>query len=123
MRPVRRSVSATDRSSERYWPTAAPQGTVSVRWCRRLCRVSCFWRNRAKHVMKLDTAAKGPFVSNHQTISRRKFLRGAGIVLSLPLLDAMMPVFGAVAKRLAADATPDGKPRRFFGICNNLGLL
>src|SRR5689334_11935023 len=73
--------------------------------------------------MKLDTTAKGPFISNHQTISRRKFLRGAGIVLSLPLLDAMTPVFGAVAKRLAADATPGGKPRRFFGICNNLGLL
>ena len=73
--------------------------------------------------MKLDTAAKAPFISNHQTISRRKFLRGAGIVLSLPLLDAMTPVFGAVARRLAADATPGGKPRRFFGICNNLGLL
>src|SRR2546423_8496482 len=73
--------------------------------------------------MNPDTAAKGPFVSNHQTLSRRRFLRGAGIVLSLPLLDAMMPVFGAVAKRLAADATPGGKPRRFFVICNNLGLL
>ena len=73
--------------------------------------------------MKLDTTAKGPFVSNHQTLSRRRFLRGAGIVLSLPLLDAMTPVFGAVAKRLAAEATPGGKPRRFFGICNNLGLL
>src|SRR5258705_6439947 len=35
----------------------------------------------------------------------------------------MTHVFGAVAKRLAADATPGGKPRRFFGICNNLGLL
>ncbi len=70
--------------------------------------------------MKLDTA---PFVSNHPTISRRKFLRGAGIALSLPLLEGMTPVFGAVAKRLAADATPGGKPRRFFGICNNLGLL
>jgi BMFP domain-containing protein YqiC len=31
-------------------------------------------------------------------------------------------VFAAV-KRLAADATPGGKPRRMFGICNNLGLL
>jgi len=72
--------------------------------------------------MQLDTA-KGPFVSKHQTISRRRFLRGAGIVLSLPLLDAMTPVFAAVAKRVAADATPGGKPRRFFGICNNLGLL
>ena len=70
-----------------------------------------------------DQIGIAPFVSNHQTISRRRFLRGAGIVLSLPLLDAMTPVFGAVAKRLAADATPGGKPRRFFGICNNLGLL
>src|SRR5436190_11084706 len=70
-----------------------------------------------------DPTGIAPFVSNHQTISRRKFLRGAGIVLSLPLLDSMTPVFGAVAKRLAAGATPGGKPRRFFGICNNLGLL
>ena len=73
--------------------------------------------------MKLDTAAKGPFVSTYQTVSRRKFLRGAGIVLSLPLLDAMTPIFAGVTKRVAADATPGGKPRRFFGICNNLGLL
>src|SRR6058998_3520195 len=65
----------------------------------------------------------GPFVSTRPALSRRKFLRGAGIVLSLPLLDAMTPVFAAVAKRVAADATPGGKPRRFFGICNNLGLL
>jgi hypothetical protein len=68
-------------------------------------------------------STKGAYVSRHQTISRRKFLRGAGIVLSLPLLDSMTPVFAAVAKRVAADATPGGKPRRFFGICNNLGLL
>ena len=65
----------------------------------------------------------GPFVSTGRAVSRRKFLRGAGIVLSLPLLDAMTPAFAAVAKRLAADATPGGKPRRFFGVCNNLGLL
>ena len=65
----------------------------------------------------------GPFISTGRAVSRRKFLRGAGIVLSLPLLDAMTPAFAAVAKRLAADATPGGKPRRFFGVCNNLGLL
>jgi len=64
-----------------------------------------------------------PFVSTHRALSRRKFLRGAGILLTLPMLDAMTPAFAAVAKRLAADATPGGKPRRFFGICNNLGLL
>src|SRR5213595_2251242 len=64
-----------------------------------------------------------PCVSTRPALSRRKFLRGAGILLSLPMLDAMTPAFAAVAKRLAADATPGGKPRRFFGICNNLGLL
>jgi BMFP domain-containing protein YqiC len=70
-----------------------------------------------------ETTTTGPFISTRHALSRRKFLRGAGIVLSLPLLDAMTPVFSAVAKRVAADATPGGKPRRFFGICNNLGLL
>jgi BMFP domain-containing protein YqiC len=73
--------------------------------------------------MKAETAAKAPFVPKNYTISRRKFLRGAGIMLSLPLLEGMTPAFAAVAKRLAADTTPGGKPRRFFGICNNLGLL
>jgi BMFP domain-containing protein YqiC len=73
--------------------------------------------------MKPDTVAKAPFVPKNHTISRRKFLRGAGIMLSLPLLEGMTPAFAAVAKRLAADTTPGGKPRRFFGICNNLGLL
>src|SRR5216117_932425 len=64
-----------------------------------------------------------PFVSTRPALSRRKFLRGAGILLSLPLLDAMTPAFAAAAKRIAAGTTPGGKPRRFFGICNNLGLL
>ena len=66
----------------------------------------------------------GPFVSTHPALSRRKFLHGAGILLSLPLLNAMTPAFAGVAKgRLAAGTTPGGKPRRMFGICNNLGLL
>jgi hypothetical protein len=64
-----------------------------------------------------------PFLSTQRAVSRRAFLRGAGILLSLPLLDAMTPAFAAVAKRVSADATPGGKPRRMFGICNNLGLL
>ena len=64
----------------------------------------------------------GPYISAHTPFSRRKFLRGAGIVLSLPLLDAMKPVFGSAAKTSAA-VTPGGKPRRMFAICNNLGLL
>src|SRR5437764_9276904 len=64
-----------------------------------------------------------PFISTRPALSRRKFLRGAGILLSLPLLDAMTPAFAAAAKRIAAGTTPGGKPRRMFGICNNLGLL
>src|SRR5437870_7852529 len=64
-----------------------------------------------------------PFVSTRPALSRRKVLRGAGILLSLPLLDAMTPAFAAAARRIAAGATPGGKRRRMFGICNNLGLL
>src|SRR5580765_7694808 len=68
-----------------------------------------------------DTAA--PFVCTRPALSRRTFLRAAGIFLALPWLDSMTPVFAAGGKRLAAGMTPGGKPRRFFGICNNLGLL
>jgi hypothetical protein len=50
------------------------------------------------------------------TLSRRHFLRGAGVLLGLPLLDAMLPAF--------AQADPKSlTPRRFLGICNNLGVL
>src|ERR1051325_6486746 len=81
--------------------------------------------NQKSLTMKMRlTKASAPFVSTQPALSRRKFLRGAGILLSLPWLDAMAPAFGGVAKRrIAADATPGGKPRRMIGICNNLGLL
>jgi BMFP domain-containing protein YqiC len=72
--------------------------------------------------MKEDTSARGPFISTRSAISRRRFLRGAGIALSLPFLDSMLPAFAAVRKN-SASATPGGTPRRMFGICNNLGLL
>jgi hypothetical protein len=48
-----------------------------------------------------------------RAIPRRQFLRGAGVALGLPLLDAMRPAF-------AAESDP---PRRMFAICNNLGVL
>ena len=70
----------------------------------------------------LTQAGPGPFISTQHALSRRKFLRGAGILLSLPMLDAMQPVFAAVARNSAA-TTPGGKPRRMLAICNNLGLL
>jgi hypothetical protein len=67
---------------------------------------------------------KAPFVSTRPALSRRNFLRGAGIVLSLPLLEAMRPVFaGALAAKVDASLTPGGKPRRVLAICNNLGVL
>src|SRR2546423_3061489 len=72
---------------------------------------------------RFDKPNVAPFVSTRPALSRRKFLRGAGILLSLPLLDAMTPAFAAAANRIAAGTTPGGKPRRMFGICNNLGLL
>ncbi len=57
-----------------------------------------------------------PFISTQTACSRRQFLRGAGVALGLPLLDAMTPAFA----REAAKALP---PRRMLGVCNNLGLL
>jgi len=56
-----------------------------------------------------------PNVSTQNSLSRRHLLRGAGVALALPLLDAMLPAFAR------ASGTP--VPRRFLGICNNLGLL
>ncbi len=50
-----------------------------------------------------------------QPLSRRALLRGAGVGLALPLLDAMFPPLAR------AQSTP--APRRLFAICNNLGLL
>jgi len=54
-------------------------------------------------------------VSTQHSLSRRHLLRGAGVALALPLLEAMTPAF--------ARASTTTTPRRFFGICNNLGLL
>lgn len=55
--------------------------------------------------------------STQPSLSRRSFLRGAGVALGLPMLDAMFPAFAR-----AAEAKPV-VPRRMLGICNNLGLL
>ena len=48
-----------------------------------------------------------------QPISRRAFLRGAGVALALPYLDAMWP------RAFAADAAA---PRRMVAICTSLGI-
>jgi hypothetical protein len=56
-----------------------------------------------------------PNISTKNSLSRRTILRGTGVALALPLLEAMTPAF--------AQAATSAPPRRFFGICNNLGLL
>ena len=56
-----------------------------------------------------------PYISIKRSLSRRSVLKGLGISLGLPLLDSMTPAFAKV--------TEPEVPRRFFGICNNLGVL
>ena len=63
-----------------------------------------------------------PYISTRQPMSRRRFLRGTGIALSLPFLDAMAPSFTRAATS-SSPLAPNAKPRRMFAICNNLGLL
>jgi hypothetical protein len=66
--------------------------------------------------MKTQPPAPGAFVSTQNHVNRRQFLRGAGVVLALPFLDAMIPAF-------ARDTSASQPPRRMLGVCNNLGLL
>ncbi|HEY2784086.1 MAG TPA: DUF1552 domain-containing protein [Fimbriiglobus sp.] len=62
-----------------------------------------------------DPTPTPPFASTRRPISRRRFLRGAGVALALPLLESMRAPFARAA---------DGPvPRRLFCVCNNLGLL
>ena len=63
-----------------------------------------------------DCGMKTIHISTLPALSRRGFLRGAGVALGLPLLDAMIPGFARAGETKAV-------PRRFFAICNNLGLL
>src|SRR5438477_9358887 len=49
-----------------------------------------------------------------KVLDRRQFLKGAGVALAIPMLDAMRPAF---ARESGAP------PRRILGVCNNLGLL
>jgi hypothetical protein len=54
-----------------------------------------------------------PYIA--RPFSRRRFLRGAGVTLALPLLECMTPVFSRAAQAAA--------PRRMLIISNNLGFL
>jgi Protein of unknown function (DUF1552) len=65
---------------------------------------------------------QAPYISTRQAISRRHFLRGVGVALSLPFLDSMTAPFARSAEATSPLAS-NAIPRRMFAICNNLGLL
>lgn len=60
-----------------------------------------------------------PFFAANRFLSRRTFLRGAGVALSLPLLDAMLPAFA----RAATVTNAPTSPRRMIAIQTNMGIL
>ena len=60
---------------------------------------------------------RAPFISTTRPLPRRTFLKGAGISLALPMLDAMLPSF---ARAATTDVQP---PRRFVGMMTNMGIL
>jgi hypothetical protein len=64
----------------------------------------------------------GPGSVTGKAIERRRFLKGAGVAMSLPFLDAMVPAFSRAA-RAGSSLDAGGKPRRMLAICNNLGVL
>ncbi len=68
------------------------------------------------------SAGRAPFISTRRALSRRHFLRGVGVALSLPFLDSMFVPFARSADA-SSPLAPNVPPRRMFAICNNLGLL
>ena len=59
-----------------------------------------------------------PHFSVSRLINRRRFLKGAGVALALPWLDAMVPAFAR-----AGDGRAPTSPRRFVGMMTNMGIL
>ncbi len=73
--------------------------------------------------MKLPAPSfsRAPYVTTRTPLSRRRFLQGVGVAMSLPFLESMLPGIARAATPSAL--TPGSTPRRMLGICNNLGLL
>ena len=63
----------------------------------------------------VDGRQPGKAVPRFRALNRRRFLCGAGVALSLPLLESLRPAF---AKDVDSEA-----PRRMLLISNNLGVL
>ena len=66
--------------------------------------------------------AYGPYISTRRPLSRRHFLRGTGVALSLPFLDSMLPTF-ARAQQSSSPLALNATPRRMFGVITNLGMV
>jgi len=66
-------------------------------------------------MISVDQDADSSFRSVGRNRSRRQFLRGVGVFLSLPMLESSRPAFARIVD--------DARPRRMFAICNNLGVL
>ncbi|MCA9033052.1 MAG: DUF1552 domain-containing protein, partial [Planctomycetaceae bacterium] len=58
---------------------------------------------------------KSPIDNRQSKFSRRRFLRGAGVALAIPLLECVRPAFASEAESPV--------PRRMLLISNNLGVL
>ena len=58
-------------------------------------------------------------ISLNSSLSRRTFLRSAGITIALPFLEAMLPVFSTASAR----ATQAAVPRRMVAIETNMGIM
>ena len=58
-------------------------------------------------------------ISLHSSLSRRTFLRGTGVTIALPFLEAMLPVFSTASVRAAQAAVP----RRMVAIQTNMGIM
>ena len=57
--------------------------------------------------------------SLNSCLSRRTFLRGTGVTIALPFLEAMLPVFSTASARAAQAAVP----RRMVAIETNMGIM
>ncbi len=63
--------------------------------------------------MNMQSISNNPRLA--KTLPRRRFLRGASVVLGLPVLECMTPMFAA--------ATPPQTPARMLVVVNNIGVL
>ena len=73
----------------------------------------------AGFVLQPQSPATPMNISANHSLSRRTFLRGTGITLALPFLEAMLPVFSTASARAAQAAVP----RRMVAIETNMGIM